>query len=117
MAHDHSNDKPSQVQVGWQWCDKCTGLYWGSAQSASVCAYDSMHHHTPAGTYVYDMPIAPLTTPQNQQTGWRYCGYCRGLFFGHGGDTGGACIANNIGSGPHRPLPGIAVTDYGLMTL
>jgi hypothetical protein len=90
------------VQVGWRWCVNCQGLFWGSAAAESVCPAGGEHVVT-STAYVYDLPYGvPPDDVTNvgwsdeqvfQQANWLYCSKCRGLFYGHGGSTGGVCPA------------------------
>jgi hypothetical protein len=102
------HDGPSQsygaaggVQVGWRWCRKCQGLFWGGAQAESVCPAGGLHVIT-SGTDVYDAPYGQAEFFQQDETdyflfpgqsGWEYCGLCRGLFYGNGLDFAGICPA------------------------
>jgi hypothetical protein len=117
---------PNGVQEGWSWCAYCQMLYWGNAQSVSACpAYyvgknPSTNHATQQGSYIYDMIIPPITftSPPVQplQSGWKYCGRCRSLFFGHGGTTGGVCEGSiNDSYDGHVALQG-STTTYAMMT-
>jgi hypothetical protein len=94
------------VQPGWRWCSKCQGLFWGSAQTESVCPAGGQHIIT-SGTYVYDLsygqPIFEyyfdyVETELIAQSDWLYCVKCRGLFFGHGSTADGVCPAGGTHS-------------------
>lgn len=101
IPHGGSNEATDEygngVQLGWRWCYKCQGLFWGSAAAESWCP-DGQHHVVTSTAYVYDLPYGQpqLTWEPNAiiiygQPGWLYCGKCRGLFFGHGTTSGGVC--------------------------
>ena len=94
----------SGVQSGWRWCSKCQGLFWGSAATDSYCPAGGQHIVT-SDTYTYVLvfgtPTIAWTNAQGSsytvaaQSGWLYCGKCRGLFYGHGTNSGGWCPAGS----------------------
>jgi hypothetical protein len=94
------------VQVGWRWCSKCQGLFWGSAAAESVCPAGGQHLVS-SGAYVYDLAyggpsflliVGAIQDQETAQSGWLYCSKCRGLFYGHGSATGGVCPAGGAHS-------------------
>jgi len=81
----------SNIQSPWRYCSGCACLYWGNALSSSHCADEATpivpgstgeyEQHT-AGNTVYYLPYGTWTGDSNLQAGWRYCDYCRVLFWG-----------------------------------
>jgi C1A family cysteine protease len=71
-------------QVGWRYCTKCKSLFWGASQSLSTCPCGGTHTYsdgsTTSGTYTLFMNCT--NTPSTIQTGWKFCGKCKSLFWG-----------------------------------
>lgn len=102
------------IQVGWRWCSKCQGLFWGPAASASLCP-DGGHHVVTAGSYTYDLffgLIIIMNAPFTTQGLWRYCGNCHGLFYAHSGSDDGVCPKN---FDAHQAFNGTSSTNYALI--
>lgn len=68
------------VQTGWRWCGKCAGMHYvnvtGSGPTVpSVCPAGGMH--TEQGS----PPFAFTVDGGGDQSGWRWCSRCGGMFF------------------------------------
>ena len=82
---------PSTGQPDWRYCDKCNGLcYAPNKVPTGSCPAGGTHN--PVGwTFVLPNNMQGATTATGQAD-WRYCAYCKGLFF-DGYVHKGACPA------------------------
>lgn len=71
-------------QSGWNWCNKCRGLFYGVHESSSACPADGGNHSgSGSGNYLlveFGGDQYPVT--DFYQTGWDWCFKCQGLFYG-----------------------------------
>lgn len=67
---------PPNHQIGWRWCNKCQGLWYGPNQASSNCPEGSTHSQTGSGNYAVANFVGA------GQTGWRWCNKCQGLWYG-----------------------------------
>jgi len=88
LAHN-SPEFPGQSD--WRWCHKCYGLFFSGGQSsAGTCPAGGQHEKTISGNYTlaHNSPEFP-----SQQSDWRWCHKCYGLFFSNGQSSTGNCPA------------------------
>lgn len=89
------------IQVGWKWCRKCEGLFFGggpnSAQAQGRCSAGGTHDATGSNAYV--MQTGP--PPAGMQGGWLWCQKCQGLFLAvqPGNPFEGSCPAGGAHDG------------------
>lgn len=80
---------PIKTQGKWNWCKKCSGLFYGG-NPGSKCSAGGEHDKSGSGEY-----FVSLSAGFNVgQEGWRWCDKCEGLFLGAAGSR---CPAG----GPH----------------
>lgn len=110
---DQSTEVADIYQVGWRYCSKCMGLFFG-LHPGSRCPVGGSHSDS-GGHYImiHTSPNAPGQEPWAgpAQSNWRWCSKCQGLFFGgtpNIGPVGGRCPADQ---GPHA---GAGSGDYRL---
>jgi hypothetical protein len=65
------------AQLGWNWCYKCQGMFYGWNASHGVCPAGGAHN----GSRSYDYSMTYGTVPRGYQGGWHWCGKCQGLFY------------------------------------
>lgn len=65
------------AQLGWNWCDKCQGMFYGWNASQGVCPDGGAH----GGSKSYDYSMTYGTAPSGYQGSWHWCGKCQGLFY------------------------------------
>jgi hypothetical protein len=88
LAHN-SPEYPGQSD--WRWCQKCYGLFFANGQvSTGKCPVGGQHDKTVSGNYTlaHEAPAFP-----SQQSDWRWCNRCYGLFFANGQSSIGKCPA------------------------
>jgi len=76
------------MQYNWNWCNKCTGLFYGPQYSSSWCPAGGQHNGAdnpnPDSSYdyilYYNYPSSELGP--DFQGDWNWCSKCRGLFYG-----------------------------------
>ena len=74
-------------QVGWEWCHRCQGLWYGANNTSGACpAGPGGHSYDGSGLY------APNVNSGGGQANWRWCHQCQGMWFA-GNGTGGTCPA------------------------
>jgi hypothetical protein len=110
---------PAGGQAGWRWCRKCEGLWFAGdlpeGELGGRCPTDPFvsedpnfvggHTQAGSGRYILLQDIRPSA---RQQSGWRWCRKCRGLWFGRGNAHGGACPADIWGRVSTLPATGSA---------
>jgi hypothetical protein len=71
-------------QSSWNWCNKCTGLFYGPQQSSSWCPAGGQHNGTGSYDYwlQYDQQELGTANGNGWQEYWNWCSKCTGLFFG-----------------------------------
>ena len=72
------NNPAAPGQHGWNFCQKCQGLFYGPRQSLSHCPGGGIHDGSTSGDY--SLVINDASAPG--QHGWNYCNKCQGMFFG-----------------------------------
>jgi hypothetical protein len=78
-------------QADWRWCHKCQGLFFAGGQTAKgTCPSGGQHEKTVSGNYVLAHDSAAFAS---QQSDWRWCHKCYGLFFSGGQNSIGTCPA------------------------
>jgi hypothetical protein len=90
----------SGFQSPWRYCSACACLYYGPDISASHCAANAnvnggFDQHTPGSTTYY---LSFGASPSGTQAGWRFCAYCKELFWGGAIDVSGCpvhALSNN----------------------
>jgi hypothetical protein len=65
------------AQLGWNWCGKCQGFFYGPQQANSVCPAGATHDGRGSGNYA--VPHAAI--PSGYQSRWSWCSKCRGMFY------------------------------------
>src|SRR6266498_3168160 len=85
-------------QGNWRFCDKCNGLFWApEGKPNGVCPKDGLQHN-PQG-WIFYLPNEPIDPDENPnyrpgslsakgQPFWRFCIYCKGLFWAGDGFKG-----------------------------
>jgi hypothetical protein len=82
------NPRSISIQVGWRWCHKCQGLYFGEDRPlGGSCPAGGQHERGVSGNYTlgHNQPNSP------GQPDWRWCHKCDGLFFSGGQELVGTC--------------------------
>ena len=80
-------DHSSFGQVGWYWCSRCQGLWYGTNRSLSACpAGPGGHQYAGSGGYVLEVNSG------SGQGQWRWCHQCQGQWFS-GNARSGVCPA------------------------
>ena len=74
-----------QTQYEWQVCSTCGGLFFTGRGHTPTCkAGDGKHAHVTAGNTDRGVPYVPNTNTDEfgdaQESNWRFCGNCYGLF-------------------------------------
>lgn len=74
-----------QTQYGWQVCSRCGGLFYTGRGHTPTCkAGDGKQPHTTAGNTNRGVAYVPNTNTDNfptaDESNWRFCGNCYGLF-------------------------------------
>jgi hypothetical protein len=121
-----TTDPGGSNQSPWRYCRVCSCLNWGPEVAASRCAGNANDRtgyygpHTNDTSGVYYMPYGNWSGLQN---GWRFCTYCKALFWGSAINST-ACpteweshLAQLIPAGPHTLVDGESlsqVTSYAL---
>jgi hypothetical protein len=83
---DPTGASGGSAQSPWRYCRVCSGLNWGPEVADSRCAgnpngitgYYGPHTNDTSGTY-----YMPYGTWSGLQNGWRFCAYCKALFWGN----------------------------------
>jgi hypothetical protein len=73
------------IQNGWDWCDRCQGLFYGPGQSSSACpAGPGGHDGSESAGYVlyYGTSGSDDGLGFPVQADWAWCDKCQGLFYG-----------------------------------
>jgi hypothetical protein len=88
------------VQIGWRYCGKCQGLFWGPSAAVSICPAPDLSLENPphaiTSNTIYDMLFGGwASNVLILQSGWNYCSVCRGLYWGNGA-AAGICPVRNI---------------------
>jgi hypothetical protein len=114
----------SGFQYPWSYCSACSCLYYGPDISASHCAAapstalppsDGTNPHT-AGNTTYYLSYG-AQNPSGTQPGWRFCGYCKELFWGAAIAASACPVSYNFANSAnpaHSPVdegPGGPVAD------
>jgi hypothetical protein len=75
----------ANVQSPWNYCDLCGGLQYGPDEYDSHCpgngSTEGVFEQHDTGTTTYYLPYGSWSGT-DLQSGWRYCDYCRVLFWG-----------------------------------
>jgi hypothetical protein len=66
------------AQLGWNWCSKCQGLFYGWNSSKGRCPAGGAHSSSGSGDY----SITHNAAPSGYQADWNWCGKCQGFFYG-----------------------------------
>ena len=69
-------------QSGWDFCDKCKVMYFGTEQSSSVCPAGGTHGG-PSAVYVMFTTFPPPPTNGGTQSGWKFCDKCKAMYYGN----------------------------------
>jgi endonuclease/exonuclease/phosphatase family metal-dependent hydrolase len=75
----------SNIQSGWAYCPRCKGLYHRGrhATGGGHCPANNGGNGPHAGDISFNYALMHDIAPDdNYHSGWRFCGSCRGLFFG-----------------------------------
>ena len=82
----------SSFQDDWRRCNKCQGLFYGPGFATCACPAGERHASADeSGSGNYRLPHKTPPDP-TQQSDWRWCNKCQGLFYGPGFATS-ACPA------------------------
>jgi hypothetical protein len=93
LPHDVPEDTQHQQQ--WRFCGKCGGLFWnGQDPNTGVCPRDGAGHSAIGINFVL-----PHGFPEDtfNQTNWRFCGKCFGLFWDGDPNFKGTCPQDGAG--------------------
>ncbi len=89
------------TQADWAYCDQCAGLFFATTSFVNngrcPISVQPIQHSRGSRNYYLEFGMGSSTT---RQEGWRYCGNCKGLFWGNEQSTS-FCPALMVGGGPH----------------
>jgi hypothetical protein len=88
-------------QRGWQWCQKCTTMWYTSSGNGACPAGPGGHNGTGSWNYLLSMNSGD----PGAQSGWRRCSSCESIWYSGGGGTG-RCKGTGAG---HQSVPN---SDY-----
>jgi hypothetical protein len=81
-----------EIQEGWRYCTGCKALTWYAAKSVGYQCPTYGYHEV--GSTLYDVYMEDPGNGLTYQAGWTYCGWCRDLYHGSGGEAG-ICMSSS----------------------
>ena len=89
LSHDVGGDPSANLQDNWRLCKTCQGLFFGGNSTTGTCPFRTPrggHDYQGSRNYSLTVDVAPASG--RQQTNWRWCNKCAGLFFAGNTSTG-----------------------------
>jgi hypothetical protein len=94
-------------QGHWRWCSKCMGLFFGDGNPQdNRCPRPGGGPHDPEGSDDYHLRREPARS--GEQTGWKWCWKCQGMFYALNGAS--RCPAGDPHDGS-RSYPYVLASD------